>query len=177
MAFDSVRQRIVLFGGWGFSGELNDTWEWDGTEWIQVGDTGPSPREGHSMSFDVVRQRVVLFGGALYPAGTLFNDTWEWDGKDWTEVADMGPVSRCNAAMVPMGTQTVLFGGYLGNSFAGDTWEWNELRWTQRQDIGPEQRCCHAMAHDSTRDRVVLFGGYGTGALGDTWELPNPTDQ
>jgi hypothetical protein len=23
--------------------KVNDTWEWDGTDWTQVADTGPSP--------------------------------------------------------------------------------------------------------------------------------------
>jgi hypothetical protein len=40
---DSDRGENVLFGGQVTGGFLNDTWEWDGTEWTQVADTGPSP--------------------------------------------------------------------------------------------------------------------------------------
>jgi hypothetical protein len=39
LAYDKQRDRIVLFGGrkgWP-DGDLNDTWEWDGTSWRQVG--------------------------------------------------------------------------------------------------------------------------------------------
>ena len=39
MAYDRKRDRIVLFGGrkgWP-DGDLNDTWEWNGTEWRRVG--------------------------------------------------------------------------------------------------------------------------------------------
>src|SRR5215475_3127545 len=48
------------------------------------------------------------------------------------------------------------------------------LLWTQKQDIGPQGRVLPAMAYDSTRARVVLFGGntlqVGIPPLGDTWE-------
>ena len=38
MAYDSARERIVLFGGrTDRSGDLNDTWEWDGRTWTRVG--------------------------------------------------------------------------------------------------------------------------------------------
>ncbi len=46
-----------------------------------------------------------------------------------------------------------------------------KLLWTQKQDIGPRPRLGHAMAYDSTRQRIVLFGGRLVGTrFGDTWE-------
>jgi len=39
--------------------------------------------------------------------------------------------------------------------------------------MGPSARYFPAMCYDSTRDRVVLFGGYAESSksfLGDTWE-------
>jgi hypothetical protein len=64
LGFDSIRERVVLFGGTdGGSTPLADTWEWDGTEWTQMADTGPSGRVGHAMTFDSKIKRVVLFGG------------------------------------------------------------------------------------------------------------------
>ena len=48
MAYDAVRQRVVLFGGWGSSGRrLNDTWEWDGVNWTQATPT-QSPAARHA---------------------------------------------------------------------------------------------------------------------------------
>ena len=29
IAFDTVREKTVLFGGWGASGALDDVWEWN----------------------------------------------------------------------------------------------------------------------------------------------------
>jgi hypothetical protein len=176
ITFDSVRQRVVLFGGWGGGADvLNDTWEWDGAVWTQVADTGPSPRMECAMTFDTMRERVVLFGGDNTTSGEFFNDTWEWDGEDWTQVADTGPLPRGFPTMAQMGTRTGLFGGYDGGALLADTWEWKDLRWTQRQDMGPPNRAAHSMAYDSERQRTVLFGGIGSSdlstVLGDTWEL------
>ncbi|MBI4416757.1 MAG: fibronectin type III domain-containing protein [Euryarchaeota archaeon] len=42
--------------------------------------------------------------------------------------------------------------------------------WTNMNPAGgPVARAEHAMAYDAESDRVVMFGGYGTSALGDTW--------
>lgn len=65
MVYDSVRGRVVLFGGYGNT-NLGDTWEWDTENWTQVEDIGPPGRWGHGMAYDKARQRVVLFGGAWY---------------------------------------------------------------------------------------------------------------
>jgi N-acetylneuraminic acid mutarotase len=174
ITFDSVRQRVVLFGGLSADIDpLNDTWEWDGAVWTHVADTGPSPRMEHAMTFDSVRQRVVLFGGHTITGGlAFFNDTCEWDGEVWTQVADFGPSPRSGyPAMAQMGTRTALFGGYDGIRYLTDTWEWKDLRWTQRQDMGPPARVGHRMAYDGQRERAVLFGGAASGLFGDTWEL------
>jgi hypothetical protein len=71
MAYDSVRQRVILFGG-SSSGQQDDTVEWDGAAWtVQAPATSPPARENHSMAFDSTRQRMVLFGGF-----TTISDTW-----------------------------------------------------------------------------------------------------
>jgi hypothetical protein len=36
VAYDAVSRKIVLFGGFGSTGYLNDTWTFDGTNWAQV---------------------------------------------------------------------------------------------------------------------------------------------
>jgi hypothetical protein len=35
LTYDSHRERVVLFGGWGDSGALADVWEWDGRQWTR----------------------------------------------------------------------------------------------------------------------------------------------
>ena len=65
MAYDAARGRLVLFGGYGGSGvRLNDTWEWDGTNWSEVqAANAPPARNLHAMAYDAGRGRIVLFGG------------------------------------------------------------------------------------------------------------------
>ena len=47
MAYDSMRRSVVLFGGDPVRAALiGDTWQWDGADWTQLADTGPSPRAG-----------------------------------------------------------------------------------------------------------------------------------
>ena len=61
MAYDAVREQVVLFGGAdSASNLLGDTWAWDGTEWTQLADTGPEERAVHAMTFDVAGQRVLV---------------------------------------------------------------------------------------------------------------------
>jgi hypothetical protein len=175
MAYDSARGRAVLFGGDGGGPLFGDTWEWDGDNWTQMDDIGPSRRSLHSMAF--AGSGTLLFGGQNGAVATA--DTWLWNGEDWTQLADSGPTSRINHAMAfdSNRSRVVLFGG-AGN-FPGqlqvlnDTWEWDGQEWTQQEDIGPPARELHVMAYDMARGRVVLFGGpdeTGQRSLGDTWE-------
>jgi hypothetical protein len=36
LAYDAVRNRVVLFGGFRSGQDFSDTWEWDGTGWTEV---------------------------------------------------------------------------------------------------------------------------------------------
>jgi len=56
----------------------NDTWEWDGNEWTQVADAGPSSRYAHSMVYDSSENEMILFGGLdITTVSTVFlGDTW-----------------------------------------------------------------------------------------------------
>ncbi len=184
MAYDSARQRVVLFGGrdsnWKF---LNDTWEWDGTSWTQRIPTTniPSARCGHAMVYNKSRKRIVLFGGIAGVPPAL-NDTWEWDGNNWAKCNPTTiPSQRAGHAMAYDNARQriVLFGGGSGppsNQFLNDTWEWIGNNWAKCNPPtkSPRPRSCHGMAYDAVHQRVVLFGGgYGLGVpidLNDTWE-------
>jgi len=41
----------------------------------------------------------------------------------------------------------------------GDTWEWDGVSWARVATSGPSRRTDAKMAYDSTRGKVVLFGG------------------
>jgi hypothetical protein len=176
MAFDAARGVVVLFGGYRPLAQpsmLNDTWQWDGSSWTQVENSGPSPRNGHAMVYDSARDRIVLFGGA---SGSQFGDTWEWDGSSWHQVADTGPRARAGHAMAfdPGRGRTVLFGGpdpNLGAGFADPgTWEWDGVGWLEVADIGPSPRSYSVMGYLSGPNATAIFGGtLAAGIVADTW--------
>ncbi|MCG2681743.1 MAG: S8 family serine peptidase, partial [Kiritimatiellae bacterium] len=78
LAYDANLGQVVLFGGIGGSdsGYWNDTWLWDGSNWMQeLPAISPPGRTYTAMAYDAERKEVVLFGGWRY--GTM-NDTWVW---------------------------------------------------------------------------------------------------
>jgi len=67
MVYDAARQRVVLFGGEDNLAVFADTWEWDGTNWIQRSPaTSPPTSRGSAMAYDLARQRIVKFGGTSW---------------------------------------------------------------------------------------------------------------
>jgi hypothetical protein len=99
LVYDSLRTRMVMFGGRSGLNDLNDTWVYDNNDWTQVLTAGnPSPRLFTGAAYDRDRDRVVLFGGSHSELDsrnavtvTNYYDTWEFDGSDWTRVATDGP--------------------------------------------------------------------------------------
>ena len=191
MAYDTARERVVIFGGIGDSGYLADTWEWDGNNWVQrMPDTSPPARSGPAMAYDAARGRVVMFGGANRDASNqtrYLADTWEWDGSTWVQrTPAASPTARYGHVMAYDGVRgrVVLFGsGYFDGSwhFLADTWEWDGSTWARRTPAtSPLARMSASMVYDSARERIVLFGGWGvshhvepnysTNIFDDTWE-------
>jgi hypothetical protein len=180
IAYDAAHAQTVLFGG--LSGgegalRLNDTWIWDGANWIQKFPAlSPPGRFDHAMAFDAVHQEVVLFGGHVGAIPTVpTDDTWVWNGSTWTQrFPTTRPPPRSGHAMVYDAArhETVLFGGYDGTVglMYDDTWVWDGTNWTQRFPLNrPQARQFVGMAFDSARNEVVLFGGGGNDVPNDTW--------
>ena len=169
LVYDAARNVTVLFGGYADGTRVDETWEWDGSEWTRRDLVGPPARFTHGMVYDARRERVVLFGGWGNDDVT-FGDTWEYDGRAWTKVADTGPAPRGAFGMAYDAARgrTVLYGGDAGSAPATDTWEWDGVRWTQVATTGPSGNTFHSLAYDERRARIVAFGGRGGGD--DTWE-------
>jgi hypothetical protein len=91
-------------------------------------------------------------------------------------------VGRRTAHSLAYDTQrgkVVMFGGVSDNKldpFPSSLWEWDGARWTCIASSGPPGRIDAFLAFDSTRKRLVLFGGRLIGANRtqqhylDTWE-------
>ena len=174
-AFDVARDRFVLFGGRpGGSTRLDDTWEWDGTSWLQrTSATSPSPRWDPAMVYDAARGVTVLFGGSDM-SGPL-GDTWIWDGTSWTQLSPASsPSPRWDGSTTydPVRERVVLFGGAGGGMAHTDTWEWDGQTWHAiTAEPGPPTNS--SIAYDPQRQRTILVGG----GSDDAWEYDGATWQ
>jgi hypothetical protein len=101
MAFAADRGRIVLFGGLAPTGLSEETWEFDGTQWLALNPTSrPTWRWGAALAFDPRRNRTVLYGGSSGSWPTR-HEHWEWDGSNWSPVLlSSTPGARFHASMV-----------------------------------------------------------------------------
>jgi hypothetical protein len=174
MAFDPMRDVVVLFGGAiGLTGKSGETWEYRGGSWEQVLITGSTPvaQRFPVMTYHPGLRRLVLIDEA--------GGTWSYDG---TWLAHTGTASRPgeNAALVydPLRKRLVMFGGGTSTSLSDETWEIEvtdtEASWTLVDTAGvrPVARLGHAMCSLAGARSIVVFGGQGAATgLGDTWFL------
>jgi hypothetical protein len=198
----------ILFGGYNDtpgcaepSADYRCGWTWrfgysGGYVWTHPITTEPTGRAATAMAYDSVRFRTIMFGGEGASAAYL-SDTREWNDttSSWANPSNTGPSQRYASAMVYDASRrrAYMFGGETGSTsvgcdgsasdLCGALWEWDGATWTQRPLPGsPYRRKEHAMAYDSTRGRILLFGGApGTFNCGEgagsrctyTWELNN----
>jgi len=175
MAYDSVRSRMVLFGGRGLTTVRNDTWEFDGVAWTQSSPTtSPPPREDMVMTYDPGLNRTVLFGGYDPDTDTLFGDTWEYNGITWRQrTIAAGPTPRFRAAGIYDSTRkrTVMYGGFDGTDIPLETWEYVGGAWNQVAGGGSTLATEMYAGYDSQRRKFVTFGGVGSLFSTETWEF------
>jgi hypothetical protein len=177
MAYDLSDDVIVLFGGYGDGGFLQDTWEYyvDNHTWVEVV-TDPHPKEMNSspMVYDTLTSRIMLVGEEV--ASSDFQ-TWKYNplSKQWTNLDPVAePPSRAGHALAfdkKIG-RVVLFGGAAGMSFLGDTWEYDPFgnEWLEQTVTGPSPRVGASMEYLPFWEGVILFGGMSSGEYDNqTW--------
>lgn len=176
MIYDSLKNRLLVFGGKNNDGELlNDLWSWNGKKWKLLSSEGPTPRQSHKIVFNSDNGSVLLFGGSDKSRKSL-QDTWVFNNEKWTNVtSNNSPRGRLQHTLAydQKRKKVVLFGGFdrseNGKVIYGDTWEWDSsLLWQQKSNDGEMARDHHAMAYDKKLNKIILFGGYNQGYLGDT---------
>ena len=189
VAFDTVEQRLRLFGGQSYSpssignigGLSQDTWGWNGTTWIHEDVTAPDEMQKPMFARDPING-WVMFGGQ-YEYYYYSQETWRWDGSEWQALNPANkPPPRGMAAMTydPSNRKTIMFGGNVDMLLyaeprvrweAADTWSWDGTDWTLLQPANsPPARSEAMITYDAANGQVVLFGGgYADEAKNDTW--------
>ncbi len=179
LAYDSKRGVTVLFGGRPRPAtntakvfHASDTWEWDGTHWMQR-QAGLWGMLDHAMAFDREAGAPLMYFGSIWPSH--FGDLWEWGGQGWTKVAGGGPgfLETPSMAFDESRRVTVLFGSYSDENYqlVSETWELDSTAWVQQSSAMPPGRYQGALTYDPDQGRTLLFGGwvnYGE-YLDDLW--------
>jgi hypothetical protein len=180
--YDPIDHRVVIFGGTGQSGLLNDTWAFNlnTLTWTQLNTVGsaPDPRLGHDAVYDPIDQQMVVWAGQQ--GSRFFNDTWTLNLRtlEWHNVSPSSgrPKARYGSASVydPLERSLVQFAGFTeeGRRFQ-DTQSFGiaSQSWINITPDGakPGIRCLLTGALDRTARRMIIYGGQRNGPLDDLW--------
>jgi hypothetical protein len=198
MAFDPVNGVTVMFGGTnnafgGASAYFQETWLWDGTNWIQLQIANQPPiriTAAQGMAYDAASGALVLFGGLTPDPKTNalngLNDTWTlrltqtttgWSGT-WTQhvtPANGTPEAR-RPALSRYKASVVLYGGdaWANNAQTAtynDIWHWNGTGWKKLIANGaagsPAPQVLPGLTWDPATSQEILFAGNTSNE--DTW--------
>jgi hypothetical protein len=202
VAYDSVSDRVVLFGGARTTGDMarpevfDDTWVYDaGTdEWTQMRPgTRPAARMFASMAYDPESGLVLLWGGLGSLDSPTESAVWTYDlsADTWTEMPSRGesPPVGIGSAWLRLETtgRFLLIGGVVPPGVAGNSgfqmvlssgmWEFDPVTGTWAAlERAPAGVGGPSAAYDPLSARVVAYGR-GNIALydpaDDLWQLAN----
>lgn len=128
MTYDAADRMLVLFGGQGNGGFLNDTWTFSSGRWSPLDPATPPPaRNDAPLVYDPVLGSVLLIAGH---GNTLaLGDMWAFSHGNWTELLPSVPFSyrwAYGAVFDTVDNEVLLFGGTntgtLSGTTFGDTW-------------------------------------------------------
>jgi hypothetical protein len=189
--YDSLGDRVIMFGGGSGTGPLNDAWALGLADlrWTDLGPAGvpPPPGSGYRAIFDPRLQHMIILGNGLR--------LWQLDlagPPTWSQLDPSGtpPPQRGGESVVfdPWNDRMILFGGFEAieelpchGPLYADTWALSLggiPRWTPVPASGaPPARAGHIAVVDRAGGRMIVQGGNPyenctpDRPLGDTWEL------
>lgn len=172
--YDTTRNIVVYTGGsCTTSTSVDETYEWDGTNWTKVALNSDDGRAfGAAMAYDAAHQVMVLYGGLF--TVTRYQ-TYIYTGGGWLSTASSQPVPRSLALFVsdPASKFVWLYGGVTTGTSLIDMWQYQNGHFDPvASDSLPTSCGSPAGAWDSDRSRIVLF----CGALGLTYEFHSDTN-
>ncbi len=187
--YDPVRDRMIVFGGHGSSGVLNDTWALSLAgvpAWSPIASIGnlPAARWSHSAIYDPRRDHMIVCGGLEV---TDTPEVWVLalgDGNVWSEINPSGvaPAGRRAHTAVhdPVRDRMIVFGGIAESPsdfvFLDDVWALQLgglMGWSKLSPAGPipPGRWWHSAIYDPQRDQMVVYGGNNGTTRTDLWRL------
>lgn len=186
MAYDPLRNKAVVFGGFSDASEeyevFNDLWELDikSGAWSEKGISFLKPnlplsdQDNNTLvatAYDSDRDIIILFGNKNSQI-----EMWEWSNNSRTwkyrETAGVKPDASTSFNMKMVydsdRKKCVLFGLY------NNIWEWDIETggWAERVtgEPKPAMRVNFSMVYDPARKKTIIYGGHYTDFTNDLWE-------
>jgi hypothetical protein len=168
-AYDTVRNRTVLYGGQFTTADLKtttnyyDTWEFDGTNWTQIATNGPQVTTP-LLAYDEATQQMILLGSDTDAKPHMYS----YDNKGtWTEMKPSTmPDCVVDAGLVYQGHDPkvlVLYAGVCSDSGSlATTYEYDGVsaNWQKVDAVSSAFRLTgEAIAYDPSRRETLIFGG------------------
>lgn len=157
MAFDPAVGQVLMFGGRGPAGALQDGWHWNGVDWTPA--VGPAQPVGSDPVLVLDRTRAALmlldrFGG---------DRDFVRAGAGWSDLA-IEPKAATMTVHDVIRNQLVSYAEPY-------TYGWDGNTWARIAAGGPGSRSGAAVANDISQGALVMFGGVAGSnqVLGDTW--------
>jgi len=129
---------LVLFGGAGsvnsdgrfpVASELNDTWQWSGSNWtLRAPAHRPPAQATPTMAYNSATMETMLFESSPFIASGG-QQTWAWDGNDWFQKTPVSLLPNRDRQVVTYDAarnEVLIFGGinYATGRVYNDTWAW-----------------------------------------------------
>lgn len=168
MSYDSVADRLVGFERLspvinGAANRTSGTWVLEhplqpASSWERHSSGLPMGRQGGSLGYDAARRRLVVIGGEGDSGPTIH----DCNGRDWSVRGVQGPSYAWAASAFDPQIGRLVF---LGSS--------SLLSWMDPDfgvvttGAGPSSRLQYGIAHDTLRQRTLVFSGQG--APNDLW--------
>ena len=194
MAYDRDRDRVVLFGGFRVVNRIKvealyDTWEFDGTDWKQVGAaTGPSV-DKPLMAYDAARRQTVILGVDTKTLKTLMY-AWDAEAATWKSVTpEKLPdcVNEGNLIYQAHNQRLLAVGGVCTATtpLSEEAWEYDGTNWTKLTTNSIQRISGAAAMYDTLNQQLVRYGGASSfGQLSESytstfrdaeWKVPSVT--
>jgi len=163
VAYDSVRDRIVIAGTWALP--LSNP-----TDWTQIGGVLASMHADAGAAYNPSTDRIVSFGGnwgciCPDPPGAV-SDTHVFDSatSTWSKVTPLGtPPARFGQSMTfdPSRNWVLMFGGHGTSTDLNDAWRYsNANSWGALPGPGAlVPPGAYPIGYDPVGDRMIVYGG------------------
>jgi putative cell wall-binding protein len=183
-AYDQATGQFLMYGGYApFETGPGDpdaqTWQWTGTNWVQLTPAATPPAGYCAMTYDPVRGELVMPATEIFtPASAADNgandvlETWTWNGTNWTRAGDLrSPTSPATSLYFD---NSLSFDPDAGTDLAyaqqvtacststcpetDETWSFDGSAWSQTSTNTPQAGGTGGTVEDIATHQLIMFG-------------------